>query len=218
MSTLPVINFESYIYKVLKQVHPDTGMTKDAKKIVNSAMNYFTHEIAKEANYLTNDTSQGKNKGKGTISSRDVQTAVRLILPGELAKHAVSEGTKAVTVYFDYVTPRSKAKKRISKAKRARLQFPPPLLKNALKKESSKRVGEGAPVYFAAVLEYLTAEILELAGNAARDNRRERINARDIQLAIRNDPELDKMFDKLSIPGGGVLPNIHAVLLPKRRR
>jgi histone H2A len=215
MSTLPVINFESYIYKVLKQVHPYTGMTKDAKKIVNSAMNYFTHEIAKEAVYLTTDTSRGKNKGKGTISSRDVQTAVRLILPGELAKHAVSEGTKAVTLYSSSIS--GKGKKRISKAKRARLQFPPPLLRNALKKKSSKRVGEGAPVYFAAVLEYLTAEILELAGIAARDNNHQRIHARDIQLAISNDEELDKLFDKLSIPGGGVLPNIHAVLLPKRK-
>jgi len=215
MSTLPVINFESYIYRVLKQVHPSHGMTKDAKKIVNSAMNYFTHEIAKEAIYLTNDTSQGKNKGKGTITSRDIQTAVRLILPGELAKHAVSEGTKAVNMYSS--SSSGKYNKRISKAKRARLQFPPPLLRNALKKESSKRIGEGASVYFAAVLEYLTAEILELAGNAARDNRRETIKARDIQLAIRNDPELDKMFNKLSIPGGGVLPNIHSVLLPKRK-
>ena len=82
-----------YIYKVLKQVHPDTGISSRAMSIMNSFVNDIFERIAAEASRLAH-----YNK-KATITSREVQTAVRLLLPGELAKHAVSEGTKAVTKY-----------------------------------------------------------------------------------------------------------------------
>lgn len=81
---------------------------------------------------------------------------------------------------------------------------------------SNSRLGGGAPIYLAAVLEYLTAEILELAGNAARDNKKSRIVPRHITLAVKNDEELNKLLGGVTIAGGGVLPNIHAVLLPKK--
>lgn len=70
-------------------------------------------------------------------------------------------------------------------------------------------IWSGAPVYLAAVLEYLAAEILELAGNAARDNKKTRIIPRHLQLAIRNDEELNKLLGHVTIAQGGVLPNIH---------
>jgi len=82
-----------YIYKVLKQVHPDTGISSKAMSIMNSFVNDIFERIANESSRLSN------HNGRSKISSREIQTAVRLLLPGELAKHAVSEGTKAVTKY-----------------------------------------------------------------------------------------------------------------------
>jgi len=85
--------YKIYIYKVLKQVHPDTGISSKAMSIMNSFINDIFDRIASEASRLA------RYNKKPTITSREIQTAVRLILPGELAKHAVSEGTKAVTKY-----------------------------------------------------------------------------------------------------------------------
>ncbi|KAH7426061.1 hypothetical protein KP509_11G083100 [Ceratopteris richardii] len=108
-------------------------------------------------------------------------------------------------------------KKSVSKTVKAGLQFPVGRLARYLKKgRYAQRVGTGAPVYLAAVLEYLAAEVLELAGNAARDNKKNRIIPRHIQLAIRNDEELGKLLSGVTIAYGGVLPNIHQVLLPKK--
>ena len=86
-------SYAIYIYKVLKQVHPDTGVSSKAMSIMNSFVNDIFERIAAEASRLAH-----YNK-RSTITSREIQTAVRLLLPGELAKHAVSEGTKAVTKY-----------------------------------------------------------------------------------------------------------------------
>ncbi|KAF8342864.1 histone-fold-containing protein [Cantharellus anzutake] len=85
--------YSSYIYKVLKQVHPDTGISNKAMAILNSFVNDIFERIAGEASKLAAYSK------KSTISSREIQTAVRLILPGELAKHAISEGTKSVTKF-----------------------------------------------------------------------------------------------------------------------
>ena len=102
---------------------------------------------------------------------------------------------------------------------RAGLQFPVGRMARFLRLGGfAKRVGAGAPVYLAAVLEYLTAELLELAGNAAKDNKRSRIIPRHIQLAVRNDEELNKFLGGVTVAQGGVLPNIHAVLLPKKKK
>ena len=104
-----------------------------------------------------------------------------------------------------------------SRSSRAGLQFPVGRIGRYLRNgKYATRLGGGAPVYMAAVLEYLCAEILELAGNAARDNKKSRIIPRHITLAVKNDEELNKLLGGVTIASGGVLPNIHAVLLPKK--
>ncbi|CAG9465419.1 unnamed protein product [Pedinophyceae sp. YPF-701] len=104
-----------------------------------------------------------------------------------------------------------------TKSSKAGLQFPVGRIARYLKKgKYADRIGAGAPVYLASVLEYLCAEVLELSGNAARDNKKTRIVPRHIQLAVRNDEELSKLLGGVTIASGGVLPNIHSVLLPKK--
>ncbi|KAL0206434.1 hypothetical protein P9112_001771 [Eukaryota sp. TZLM1-RC] len=99
---------------------------------------------------------------------------------------------------------------------KAGLQFPVGRIRRYLREgRYAERIAAGAPVYMAAVLEYLTAEVLELSGNAARDNKKTRIVPRHILLAIRNDEELSKLLSHIMIPSGGVLPHIHSDLLPK---
>ncbi|MQM15280.1 hypothetical protein Taro_048228 [Colocasia esculenta] len=134
------------------------------------------------------------------------------------------------------------AKKGVSRSSKAGLQFPVGRIARFLKAgKYAERVGAGAPVYLAAVLEYLAAEVvstclcllycdsssqakrassvaqvLELAGNAARDNKKTRIVPRHIQLAVRNDEELSRLLGTVTIASGGVMPNIHNLLLPKK--
>jgi histone H2A len=109
------------------------------------------------------------------------------------------------------------AGKATSRSAKAGLQFPVGRVARFLRNQRvASRIGAGAPVYLAAVLEYLAAEILELAGNAARDNKKHRIVPRHVQLAVRNDEELNKLLGGVTIASGGVLPNINANLLPKK--
>lgn len=122
------------------------------------------------------------------------------------------------------MTGRGKGKIPVKKGKmrrseKAGLNFPVGRIARYLKKgKYADRIGGGSPIYLAAILEYLTAELLELAGNAARDNKKSRIVPRHIQLAIKNDEELSKLLGSVTISQGGVLPNIHQVLLPIRSK
>lgn len=101
-----------------------------------------------------------------------------------------------------------------SRSSKAGIQFPVGRIGRYLKDgRYAQRIGSGAPVYLAAVLEYLIAEIIELAGNAAKEQKKQRIIPRHIQLAIRNDEELNRFVGGVTIASGGVMPHIHANLI-----
>lgn len=205
-------SYSSYIYKVLKQVHPDTGITNTAMAAMNSFINDAFDRMCVEAGRLA------RYNKKPTLNSREIQSSVRLVLSGELAKHAVAEGTKAVTK----TTTTTETKNRpVSRSEKAGLILPVSRLARAMRiGRYASRYGYTAPAYLAAVLEYLAAEVLELAGNAARDNKRKRVTPRHITLAVRNDEEINKFLNRgnVTIGRGGVLPGIHKQLLRQKSK
>uniref|UniRef100_T1JI20 Core Histone H2A/H2B/H3 domain-containing protein n=1 Tax=Strigamia maritima TaxID=126957 RepID=T1JI20_STRMM len=86
-------SYSVFIYKVLKQVHPECGISSKAMSIMNSFMNDLFARIAADASRLA------QQNNRVTLNSREIQTATRLILPNELAKHAINEATKAINKY-----------------------------------------------------------------------------------------------------------------------
>ncbi|XP_077578590.1 histone H2A-like [Stigmatopora nigra] len=110
-----------------------------------------------------------------------------------------------------------KANTKVSRSTRAGVAFPVGRIHRLLRKGNyAQRVGTGAAVYLSSILEYLCAEILELSGNAARANKKQRIGPRHILLAVRNDEELNSLLAGVTFAEGGVIPNIQAALVPKK--
>jgi histone H3/H4 len=159
-----VLSLSVHISKVLKQVHPDAGISPEGMLTVNSFVNDIFERIAAEAAKL----AQPNRNPKATITPGEIQTAVQLLLPGDLGKYAATEGTNAVTKCQSCRTPPSQPYGGRSSA--AGLLFPVGRIHWHLQKGANGvLVSSGAPVYLAAVLEYLASEILELAVNAAAD-------------------------------------------------
>lgn len=193
-------SFGTYIFRVLKQVHPDLSISKQAMDIMNDfCWDIFTKLIdeARELIFKSNAL---------TIDDKVMQTVVKLMIPGELAKHGLSEGNKAVTAFKEIGKGGSKA---------AGLQFPVGRIHRLIKEKSKSRVTKLCAVFSAAVLEYLSAEILELAGNASKDLKVKRMTPRHILFAIRGDEELDNLTSGICIVSGGVIPHIHKSLIHK---
>ncbi|GKA86491.1 histone H2AX [Tanacetum coccineum] len=128
------------------------------------------------------------------------------------------DSTKATKTKSTAGRGKPKSTKSVTRSAKAGLTFPVGRISRYLRNgRYAKRVGSGCPVYLSAVLEYLAAEVLELAGNAARDNKKSRINPRHILLAVRNDEELGKLLGGVTIANGGVLPKIHPSLVPNKK-
>jgi len=193
------INFNTYIYKVLKQIHHDIGLTKPAIDELSNICLYIIDLIMQNINLLM------RRNSAVTLSTRDVQSAVRLTLPGELAKNAVSEGVKAVTLFNQSLSKKNSV--RTSRTSRAGLLFSVSRVENIMRDLSIRdRLSFNSAVYLAAVIEYIIAEILELSGNEAKNKGRVRLTTRFIYLGISNDSELSELFKNVYL-AGGVLPS-----------
>ena len=210
-----LFSFSCYTYKVLKQIHDGTGISKRALMVCNDFLVDLYLRIEQEAVLLT------KLSQRETITHREIQTAVRLVLSGVLAKYAVSAGVKAVASFQSHQEAKEAIDIRPERRRRNRsglagLQFPVGRIHTLMKQRARQRIGALAPVYLAAVLEYLAAEIFELSDRAARDDNKIRIAPRHIFFAISNDPELQTLLPNVDIAFAGVQPNIHSMLLPKQ--
>ena len=184
------VNLDSYYVKILRQIYPEKTLTKSARETLTIVVNRFLQRFC----YFV-VTCMQHNRAK-TISSRDVQSATRLMLVGLVAKHAVSEGTKAVTKFVSYIP--NKKKKRVTAATKAGLQLSPSRIRHffevcARDYVNDPRISGTAPVYAAAVLEYLLTEFIELAGKETT-----KITGADIQTAIDQDDELSRSLCHVS--------------------
>jgi histone H3/H4 len=211
-------SYRVYLMRMLKQVHSDIGMSGRALSVFES----MTHLLIE---LLAQNTAPLLGPRRKTVTSREIMTAVRLSLPGELAKHADSEISKAITKYNASAAPSKDEAPSSSSApakgtaitRRAGL-----VLSIARTSEEfflrlpSTRRGAGAKVAVAAVVEYLLSEVMELAGNASKDLKTKRITSRHVFLAIHGDEELDVLFRGVVIPFGGVIPHINRALIKKK--
>ena len=205
--------FDIYISKVLKQVHTKISISSNAKSQINYLLLLLASKIIEEASSLTLDAN------RKTLDTRSIQTAVRNIFGfSELEKYSISEATKAVIKYNSYYRS-GNSKKRIKRSELAGLQFPISRVENIIKNKYKGRISETCSVYLTAVIEYISAEILELAGNSALDNKRSMINSRDLMLAIKNDEELTKLTNTIDfeVMGGGVIKNVNSLLLKSKK-
>jgi histone H2B len=178
-------NYEIYIRRALKTVHPDCRISNDAVLLIQCIVHHLMSKISHQAATLaqTNDAK--------TVTSRDVQAAVRLVIGGELAKHAVSQSTKAVTNF----TSQNKTKPLFSTARTEKL------MRRTI---GVLRIGETAPVYVAAVAEYIACELLELAGMKCLDKNMKTIMTSHIKQAVVEDEEVHTLMRNLRL----VLPGV----------
>lgn len=214
------MDFQTYIYRVMKSVHPENGCTSKSISQLNQIINVIAENI------VDNSINLCKSINHITISCIEIQCSVRILLPSELAKHAISNATKAVTKYNssigssdDTSTVSDKPRKR--REKRAGLKFPVARCAKLIKDiNRGMRVGQGAPVYLAAILEYLMTKILELSGNICTDYNRKCITPRHVFIAISSDPELSTLFNsmKIYLLDSGVMPYIYKKLLPNKNK
>lgn len=209
--------FEVYISKVLKQILENGGITSNSKQQLNSALCIITKHIS---NIALNIVTLSKKK---TITEKEIISAIKMTFSGILLTNSLNEGNNAIQKFKDFDKEESKEEKLLlCKQIKAGIIFSPSLVEKFLRQFGYVKimVNSLAPIYLAAVLEYITYEILDIANEMCKENKRARINIRDIELAVRCDDELNNLFIKLNINllGGGVIPFIHSSLITKPKK
>ena len=175
-----------YIQRLIKN-QGELSITESALKTLNDHSNILCATLSKKAKEISNTK---------TLSSKDIQTAVRLVLPGELAKHAVSEGTKAV---IKYTSSKHVADKK-SRTERANLVVSVSRVEKFIR-EFCDRVSDAAPVYLAAVVQYMIEELVELTYPVTTHMyKKKRITPDHIERAIKEDGEITCLLKTLHIP------------------
>lgn len=186
-------SFEVYINKLLSQVFLKNEITHNAKSQLNSVLSIICKHILRSID-------------KKTINPKDITCVLYTFLSGELLKNSISEGEKAVNNFTNF--EKTTDQKRASKQQKADIIFSPSIIDKIFKNEN--KITISAKIFIAAILEYLAYEILDLSIIFCKNNDRSRITIRDMELAVRTDIELNKLFNKLNILflGGGVIPII----------
>ena len=182
------LNLEIYIHKIGKQIDPECTISKDAKEALNKIAQCLTDEYVRSLAALL------FHNGKKTVSTRDVLAATRILLKGGIAKHAVTEGTKAITK-LSMEVPKKKGQKRMSTAQKTGLVLSPSRVASYVRQlindyRVDTRMSANAPVYLAGVLDYLIAEILDIACNKVKNEKPHRVTAEVVHEVIREDDDL----------------------------
>ena len=212
--------FEIYISKVLKKISPKSGITSNAKQQLNSVLCIIAKKISTTASRLTQIAK------KKTVSVKELSNAIKLVLPPEVAKNALSEGNKAINKFIQETKTNNPEKiKNKSRHEKAGIIFPPSITEKFIRNFgfSNILVTKNTPIFLASALEYITSDILTVSTETTKENKRVRITVRDLELSVRTDEELIELFDTCNIHflGGGVVPFIHESLKvkkPKRKK
>lgn len=207
-------SYASYLGTVLRQVQPDASLSGRSVLVLDGFLDRLHTLLATKAAHIA------RTNKRATINYRDVVAATKLVLPGQIAMHAVSESAKALNAYrtFKAVEKEDGRKGNTSRSARANLKFPVGRIDSHTRAGlHARRLGSGAPIALTAVLEYLAAEILEISGDAAKDNKKRRITPRHIQLAVGADHELSRVFRNTTIVDAGVNPHINPALLKQKK-
>jgi len=203
-------NFSTYIYRTLKEMHPNAGLTSNAKDVMNSLVHFVATNLNDTVLNVMNNGNNGKN-ARVTLQERDVLAACRILFPGELAVSAVEHIKKAIKNFREYkpvpTTNSDDDKRHVhpeTSQNKAKIFFSVSRVRNMAKDFGAERLSATFSVAIAAALEYICMEVLELSGNISD---RVNITERDIFLAISSDTELNELFlrrMKVLIPNSGV--------------